>query len=430
MKTITRLIVVLLLLAIYCEPAMSQVRKKKTSKTLVENSFKPQTATIDSLINSYCFDKAINLIEADISRCENLGQTTKDLEKQHARALLGKNMLEAVEKVTIVDSFVVDKSQILKVIALDSNCGHILTPQQIKQEANLKQMPIGMGFLNNFRDQVVFCQSGKGGVVSLVSSEKFGDKWSTPRPLAGLVDSVAQRGYPFVLADGITLYFASKDSCSLGGYDIYSTRFDSEDKAYLKPQNMGMPFNSTANDYMMAFDEVNQLGWFVSDRFQPQDKVCVYVFIPSQTRQTYENLSEAQLLKVAQIHDIKSTQKGYENVVANARKKLKDISSTNPSDNQHEAFAFNVAYGIRYTSLSQFRNSEAKKMTESLLSLKKKNNELLGLLKENRQKFEASQSAIERKALQPMILRQEQEAEDLYKQINDLANKIRKAEHP
>lgn len=38
---------------------------------------------------------------------------------------------------------------------------------------------------------------------------------------------------------------------------------------------------------MYVIDEYNNLGWFASDRFQPEEKVCIYVFIPNSSKQTY-----------------------------------------------------------------------------------------------------------------------------------------------
>ena len=54
------------------------------------------------------------------------------------------------------------------------------------------------------------------------------------------------------------------------------------------PENVGMPFNSPYNDYMYVIDEFNDLGWFASDRYQPEDKVCVYVFVPNESKQVYD----------------------------------------------------------------------------------------------------------------------------------------------
>ena len=75
---------------------------------------------------------------------------------------------------------------------------------------------------------------------------------------------------------------------------------------YLAPENVGMPFNSPYNDYMYVIDEFNNLGWFASDRYQPEDKVCIYVFIPASSKQVYnyENMDKGKLIKLAQLHSI------------------------------------------------------------------------------------------------------------------------------
>ena len=39
---------------------------------------------------------------------------------------------------------------------------------------------------------------------------------------------------------------------------------------------------------MYAIDDYNNLGWFASDRYQPEGKVCVYVFVPNESKTTYD----------------------------------------------------------------------------------------------------------------------------------------------
>ena len=108
--------------------------------------------------------------------------------------------------------------------------------------------------------------------------------------MRGLADEPEDNlNYPFMLSDGQTLYFAAKNEESLGGYDIYMTRYDNDERKYLAPENLGMPFNSPANDYLLVIDEFNNLGGFASDRNQPADSVCLYTFIPNESRRTYED---------------------------------------------------------------------------------------------------------------------------------------------
>ncbi|MDE6396123.1 MAG: hypothetical protein K2K84_02505, partial [Muribaculaceae bacterium] len=105
---------------------------------------------------------------------------------------------------------------------------------------------------------------------------------------------------PFMLQDGETLYFASDRTGdnTLGGYDLYMTRRDGEGGFY-EPTNLGMPFNSSSNDYLYVIDEDRNLGWWVTDRFTA-DSVDVTVFRPSTTRVNIDpNAVEIKDLAVA-----------------------------------------------------------------------------------------------------------------------------------
>ena len=66
---------------------------------------------------------------------------------------------------------------------------------------------------------------------------------------------------------------------------------------------------STANDYLYAIDETNNLGYFVTDRRQPAGLVCIYVFMPNKTRKVYqsEDYTEAKLRSLAAIERIADT---------------------------------------------------------------------------------------------------------------------------
>ena len=90
------------------------------------------------------------------------------------------------------------------------------------------------------------------------------------------------------MADGVTLYFAAQGVNSMGGYDIFMSTFDLDKGVFYSPENIGLPFNSTANDYLLAIDDINHLGWLVTDRRQPEDKVCIYTFVPTASRRRHQ----------------------------------------------------------------------------------------------------------------------------------------------
>ncbi len=110
-------------------------------------------------------------------------------------------------------------------------------------------------------NKVLYGNQSTDGKMQLYSRIRLLDGWSEPEPLTSLNEQ-GNVNYPFLMSDGITLYYASDGEGSLGGYDIFVTRYDSENSNYLRPDNIGMPFNSPANDYMYAIDESNNIGWF------------------------------------------------------------------------------------------------------------------------------------------------------------------------
>jgi hypothetical protein len=162
-----------------------------------------------------------------------------------------------------------------------------------------------------------------------------------------------------MLADGMTLYFANNAEVdgALGGYDIYMTRRNDEEGFY-EPTNVGMPYNSPGNDYMMAIDEATGLGWWATDRNAEDGKVTIYVFVPNETRQNYSP-DRSDITDLAFISSIKATQpEGYD-VAA----KLAALNNLNAKDdNDAQIFRLSLGNGVVYTKLSDFSNNEARGM--------------------------------------------------------------------
>lgn len=390
---------------------------------------KPKISTIDSLISHYQFDEAISLIERGLDEQAAASYHDSLTQRQH-QAHKGNSMIEATQKVVFVDSQVVSRERMLQAISTDKSCGQLLTAKQIKELLADNAQPVGIGFINGFGDQLFFGQKAANGTTRLMQANLYGDKWSTPTSLFDINNNTTAEGFPFMMADGATFYFAAQDEGSLGGYDIYVTRYDASNGTFLKPENVGMPFNSPANDYLMIYDEVNRLGWFVSDRNQPADKVCVYTFIPDEGRETYEvDTISTQLRHLAAIHSIAATQKGNQTAVADAAERLKQVRNAKMDIAQNTILNFDLAYEKRYTSIDEFKNAEAKKLAVDWAAQTFRRAQLAELLQENRLKYANARSEAERKAIAPIILRQEGELDIQDEQIVSLANQIRTLEN-
>lgn len=202
--------------------------------------------------------------------------------EQQARQAKLERMRTNTQRIMFVDSFVVDKQQFLQAYHLAPEVGQLARFQDI---FNTRNQPNAYVYVNELGNRCYLSQEAPDSTVNLYTSETLDNRWSRPVALRGINDDREFRrvNYPFMMGDGQTFYFAAEGDEGLGGYDIYVTRYDAEAGSFLHPANIGMPFNSEANDYMYVVDEYSNLGWFATDRNQTDGKVCIYVFLPSPT---------------------------------------------------------------------------------------------------------------------------------------------------
>ena len=325
------------------------------------------------------------------------------------------NMREMTQQIVIVDSIVVNKDQFLASIRLSSECGQLMNTGTF-----FRNQLQGTLFINEMGNKVYFSQPD-GHQQQLYTADKLGNEWSKPQALQGLSEGIDEASYPFMLTDGLTFYFAGKGEESIGGYDIFLTRYDSRSGSFLKPENIGMPFNSEANDYMYAIDEANRIGYFASDRRQPEGKVCIYVFVPQDTRKTYDNskFTEEQIRNFADIASIADTWgDGTERKAALARIATKYAAQGVPGQLVSTGDA---------ASAVEFKSKEAKALYQKLLKEQNSLDIVNSRLDQLRHKYHKA-NASERSKMKSEILQLEDEALQLNASVKQLDKATRNAE--
>ena len=299
-----------------------------------------------------------------------------------------------------------------------------------KASGSLKMTDNGEGavYTNEWGDKTLFPQTDAEGKTHLYSRMKLIDRWSDPQPLQGVNQAEYSQNYPFLDSDGITLYYAAESEESVGGLDIFITRYDSDDNTYLRPDNIGMPFNSPANDYMYAIDEVNRLGWFASDRYQPEGKVCVYVFVPNESKEVYnyETSDPEDIIALASLKEIKKTQTS-ESTVRGAKQRLAQVTYAENTRQKKGDFRFVVDDNKVYHRLSDFASEEAREQFRSYLQKEKDLNELQTSLENLRTAYHESNQA-GKDQLTPGILDKEQRVKELQDEIAALETSVRNTE--
>ncbi|MBP7497575.1 MAG: OmpA family protein [Bacteroidales bacterium] len=118
---------------------------------------------------------------------------------------------------------------------------------------------------------------GTGGYDIYISRKDNNNKWSKAECLGTEINSKGNEKSPFIHTDSQTLYFSSDGWGGLGGYDIFYTRMGNDNK-WEKPKNIGYPINTTSDDVGFFVSTDGNYGYFASNTLKGLGGWDVYSF--------------------------------------------------------------------------------------------------------------------------------------------------------
>ena len=359
------------------------------------------------------YETYIELLEADEKDVPNY------VAENLRRAKLAESMLDHVEKITIIDSIAVDKEDFFKFYRISPETGTFVSNQYLPVKLDAPSV----GFLTQSEDRIMWAMEDENNVTRLCESVKLiNGRWDTPQFLDEELNYNGDANYPFMMQDGATLYYASNGDGSIGGYDIFMTRVDAETGEYYKSQNIGMPYNSVYDDYLLVLDDASGLGWWATDRNNIPGKVTIYVFVRNDIRENY-NEEEPNLVSYAKILNYRES--WGDNDYIQLRNKIYDVN-TNAGTNTND-FVFNLKKGVVYTSYADFKNEEAADLMEELVKLNEKYSSMKTSLSRRRCHYNMVNDEL-KISIKNEILNSEKELDELKGEIFKIENQVRKLE--
>ena len=378
---------------------------------LAKEDYQPAITNLEEFVNGIKTDKELHDPELE----ERITLMTDSI-----RTLF--RMIRNASRICFIDSFKVSKDNLIGSYILSESTGSFVPVSDL-----FENMTNGEAFLPEMGQSVYYSRPGNDGRYRLYSQFRSFDSWTDETPLEGLESDGDQR-YPFLLNDGVTIYYASNGQESLGGLDIFVSRYNSETGKFLKPENIGMPFNSAANDYLYAVDEANSLGWFATDRNQHKDTVCVYIFIPTEGRQkyNYEGGDTLAIHQAARLTSIAQTQTDL-NSVRNARQRLTLLRYELAEKAEQGSFSFMIDDFTTYHELSDFESKDAAQLFERWSELKKEYETNSAKLEKQRNDYNDA-SRQEKEKMRNLLLEFEDKVLKAESQIIKMENDIRTTE--
>lgn len=320
-----------------------------------------------------------NFVKQEIEHCKNLN-----------------TYLQRTEEIEVLSAQTVPIKDFYTHYKLSKESGKILSTLEINNNADTSFVM----YMNELGDRICYPRIiGDTLDTDLFSKSRLLEKWGVEEHLSSVVNSEGDELYPYILDDGITLYFSSNGHGGLGGYDIFVTRYNPQTNKYLTPTNLGMPYNSIGDDFLFAKDEFNNLGWFASTRNNKEGEITIYSFKPNEFKKTSQ-LKGDTLIWAARLLIIKnqgdSISPGYE--------AAQNTTSQSFKEEDREIY-FVVNDTLIYKSTLQFVSAEALHLLKtgernlSLLAQYKKEiaqkREQFASLKSEAERLKASQSILE-----------------------------------
>ena len=117
-------------------------------------------------------------------------------------------------------------------------------------------------------------KGGKGGMdiwmtTRVIDSDDI--DFTYPVNLGKQINTIGDEVTPFYDTSAGLLYFSSNGHISIGGWDIFKSK--GKDRQWEVPENMGVPINSSADDFYYTLKPSRKSGFLVSNRLAGPEKV-------------------------------------------------------------------------------------------------------------------------------------------------------------
>ncbi|MDE6549551.1 MAG: hypothetical protein K2L22_11200 [Muribaculaceae bacterium] len=296
------------------------------------------------------------------------GQNAPDeelLETYMRQLEIAENSLDNVQKIEIIDRIDVPVSDFVKHIKLPASGGKLLSPDASILRKRHNQSDFA--YSSESGDVMMWSENDDDHMEVIMQSEQLMDgSWELPVNVGTILNEGGNARNPFLLTDGVTLYFSGDGEGSMGGYDLFVATKDPATGEFRQPIGLGYPFNSPYNEYMIAIDEEYGIGWWVTDRNRLEDQVTIYVFKTNEVRKNYNPDEEDDIISLARIDDISVTQDpgtDYSAIIRDINKR----SSQGKKDSDESSFIFPMQGGKVMRRISDFKSNSARSNMQQYL---------------------------------------------------------------
>lgn len=265
---------------IYCEPDKKKcITYLKTASKNSEESPKDVKFYLGKAYHiNYLFDEAIKCYSEYKLIGTSVQQKKLQVDQEIKACENGKKLLSNMTDLIVQSKKQLNELDYFRSYDLKSIGGKLLIkPDEFKTSADKKKKEKSILFLPKGSNTIYYSSYGDNpldGKDIYTATKQADNSFSKGEKVSG-INTEFDEDYPFLHPDGKTLYFASKGFNSMGGYDIFKSVYDEENKIWGKPKNMEFPINSPDDDFLFVTDSAETTAYFSTGRQSPPGKIDV-----------------------------------------------------------------------------------------------------------------------------------------------------------
>lgn len=202
-----------------------------------------------------------------------------DADREIQMCMNGKRLMTTISDLIVVDKKEISSDKFFRIYELSDIGGSMLVTEEFQSKVDKRNNHIPLIHFPQTPTVIYYSSYGENeanGKDIYVRRRLPDGGWGIPQPLPGNVNTKFDEDFPYMHPDGNYLYFSSKGHNSMGGFDVFRSKFDPESNSFGPPENMDFAISSPDDDLFYIVDSLNKNAYFASARQSQNGKLYVY----------------------------------------------------------------------------------------------------------------------------------------------------------
>lgn len=202
-----------------------------------------------------------------------------DVETDIKACTYGKRLLSTITDMVVIQKTELNADNFYDLYKLDDIGGTLLVTDVFQTKLDKKRNHRPIIHFPSESPYIYYSSYGDKGETGLdiyVKKKLPGGEWSLAQKVRGQVNTDKDEDFAYMHPNGQYLYFCSKGHNSMGGYDVFRSKYNVNDQSFGPPENMDFAISSPDDDLLFVVDSLDRTAYFSSARESSQGKLTVY----------------------------------------------------------------------------------------------------------------------------------------------------------